>query len=94
MVLDASCPISVVVSGLSNATTIHDWTDWAEHEAHTFSSTILGIILTTASVLLLIAGARLVKVALFLTGFAVLYIASLLLGNSLLNTLSASASGQ
>ncbi|KAL1521541.1 hypothetical protein AB1Y20_021200 [Prymnesium parvum] len=89
--LDPSCPIAPLLPYLLhiNATAAEEW---AEREASFVGSTLpVALVLTLGSLLLLLAGERLTRLALFLSGALVAYVAALWLSNSVITSLSASA---
>lgn len=90
MTLDASCPITPLLPYLLhfNQTAA---TEWAQQEAQAVGSGLpVAIILTVGSVLLLLAGERLTKLALFLGGAVVTFVVSLFVANAALSAASAS----
>jgi len=92
--LDPSCPVAPLMPYLLhfNATEIEqEVQNWAKAEADSFGSSIpVAIILVSVSALMLLAGERLTKVAIFLSGFLIAAAVSLLVADSALDALSAS----
>lgn len=91
--LDPSCPITPLMPYLLdyNQTAVQEW---SQAEAGTFGSALpVGIALTVGSALLLLAGERLTKVALFLCGALVFFVVSLFASNAVLSVVSASPTG-
>jgi hypothetical protein len=70
-----------------------DFSQWTQGiEAHTSFATMIGAAMAAMGLLLLLAGARLVQPALFLSAFTVLFVPSLLFLDWLLTELSVSSS--
>lgn len=89
VLLDASCPVTPLLPYLLNfnATAAEEW---AKSEADAFGSALaVGILLTVGSALLLFAGERLTKLALFLCGAVIAFLATLLVTNAALSLTSA-----
>lgn len=77
--LNASCPIAFLYTATSNLTDLTLQVEAVEHtlQAQFASSIAVAIVLLAGSALLLFAGARLVKPALFLSAFGVCFFAGL-----------------
>lgn len=90
--LDASCPITPLLPYLLNfnATATEQW---AEREADNFATGLpVALVLVVGSALLLLAGERLTRVALFLCGALVTFAVSMYVTNGALSAASASPS--
>merc|ERR1712087_960042 len=89
--LDASCPISPLLPYLLNIN-VTATDGWAKTEVDSIGSGLpLAIIVTVGSLLLLFAGARLARLALFLCGALVTFAVSMLVTDAALSAVSASA---
>ena len=88
--LDTSCPITPLLPYLLNGTAAEEW---AQREADSFGTSLpVAVALVVGSALLLLAGERLTRAALFLCGFLVTFVVSLFVANGALSLASASPS--
>jgi len=94
LTLDASCPITPLLPYLLhfNASAVEQSVEtWAHAEADNYGSSLpVAVALVVASALLLFAGERLVKLALFLCGALVAFVVSLIIANGALSAASVS----